>query len=569
MISRRFGGPNAISWPAFWACLVVASAGNLTDRFTDQSGFNIVLNLVAGVLAVAAMFAVMLALRPLLLTHADVTPRPGRAIVIFLVGAVTRGLTLGLLLGIMGTGQPSLAFRAIASVVALMPVMAISATIVDLVRTGEARRHALRIEADGLRKAERDAINKATGIQEMATAQVRGLLLDRLASLRDGRVDDLAPGLRADADEVIRPMSHAMVALPPAAPRSDATSGLGRVRWADVWHAASLGQPYRPGWAAGLLMMMSLSMLTAYNASLARGLAFAAIGGLLVAGVLTLLGRVVTPVLRAMPARQRTITLVASVIIGLAAVLVVWALIMDAAGSGNAWRSPISLMIGGPVVVLGLAIEQGFRRQEDTADAELVAANARLQYAAAVAGAAAWHEERQISRALHGPVQTAVRAAAMRLDHGDLAGAEELLVDALGHLAPDAHRTGVRDALMGLAKAWTGLCAVDVDVPDDVAARIDDDAALASSVVDICTDACSNAVRHGGATSVAMRAQRLDDALLLVVSDNGAPAATVGIPGMGSAMLDDITIQWLRRREGERTVLRATLPLTPKRASVT
>ncbi|MFM9019641.1 MAG: hypothetical protein ACKORG_09440 [Actinomycetota bacterium] len=561
MISRRLGGASALSWPAFWVCLVTSIAGNLTDRFTVQSGFNVVVNLAANVAAVAAMFAVMLALRPLLLRDAAVTPRPGRAIVMFVIGAATRGVVLGLLLGLMGTGEPRLLFRVIASVVTLTLAMAICATIVDLVRTGQARRRDLRAEAEGLQRAEDEALAKATGIQERATAQVRNLLLDRLTTLQGGEADDLAPGLRADADEVIRPMSHEMVALPPPAPRVDARPDVGRIRWDDVWTAASLGQPFRPFWGALLLMVMSLSMLTAYNASLPRGLAYAVIGGLLIAGVLVMLGRVVTPRLRTMGPRARTAVLIASMIGGLVAAAIPWGLIMDAAGSDHAWRSPISIVIGGLVVTLGLAIEQGFRRQAQGADAELVAANARLKYAAAVAGAAAWHEERRVSRALHGPVQTAVRAAAMRIDQGDLAGAEQLLVDALGHLEPDTQRTGVRDALTGVAKAWDGLCAVDVELPDALAARIDDDPPLASSVVDICTDACSNAVRHGGATNVAMRAQPAGDALELVVSDDGAPDATVGTPGMGSAILDDVSIEWLRRREGERTVLRATLPL--------
>ncbi|MBM3635016.1 MAG: hypothetical protein FJW99_06985 [Actinobacteria bacterium] len=561
MISRRLGGASALSWPAFWVCLVTSIAGNLTDRFTVQSGFNIVLNLAANVVAVAAMFAVMLALRPLLLRDAAVTPRPGRAIVMFVIGAATRGVVLGLLLGLMGTGEPRLLFRVIASVVTLTLAMAICATIVDLVRTGQARRRALRAEAEGLQRAEDEALAKATGIQERATAQVRSLLLDRLTTLQGGEADDLAPGLRADADEVIRPMSHEMVALPAPAPRVDERPDVGRIRWGDVWSAASLGQPFRPFWGAVLLMVMSLSMLTAYNASLPRGLAYAVIGGLLIAGVLVVLGRVVTPRLRTMGPRARTATLIASMIGALVAAAIPWGLIMDAAGSDDAWRSPISIVIGGLVVTLGLAIEQGFRRQAEGADAELVAANARLKYAAAVAGAAAWHEERRVSRALHGPVQTAVRAAAMRIDQGDLAGAERLLVDALGHLEPDPQRTGVRDALTGVAKAWDGLCAVDVELTDELATRIDDDPPLASSVVDICTDACSNAVRHGGATNVAMRAQPTGDALELVVSDDGAPDATAGTPGMGSAILDDVSIEWLRRREGERTVLRATLPL--------
>ena len=561
MINRRIGGPNAISWAAFWACLVVSAAGNLTDRFTNQSGVNVLLNLVANTLAVGAMFAVMLALRPLLLRGADLRPRPGRAIALFVVGAVTRGIVFALLLGAMGTGDPQLAFRVIASVITFPLVLSISATIVDLVRTGAARRRELRGAAEEFRRAEDEARAKAIAMQDRVTAQVQELLLNRIADLRGGRVDDLAPGLRADADEVIRPMSHEMVAPPAPAPRAVADADVGRVRWSDIWSTASLGQPFRPIWSALLITLSSLALLTSNNSSLSRGLAYAVIGGLLIAGVLALLRRLVAPRLRAMEPRWRTSLLIASVVVGIEAAAVVWALIMDASGGEHAWHAPIGTSIAGPMVVLALAVQQGFRQQSESADAELMAAGARLQYAAALAGTATWHEERRLSRALHGPVQTAVRAAAMRIEQGDLASAERMLVEALGHLDTDQRQTSVRTALADIARAWDGLCAVDLDLPDDLAARIDQDPPLASAIVDICTDACSNAVRHGGATSVAMRAFPVGDTLDLVVSDDGAPDAGAGLPGLGSAMLDDVSLTWLRRREDGRTVLRATLPL--------
>jgi hypothetical protein len=138
---------------------------------------------------------------------------------------------------------------------------------------------------------------------------------------------------------------------------------------------------------------------------------------------------------------------IASVVVGLEGAAVVWALIMDAAGSEHGWLAPIGIGIAGPTVVLALAVQQGFRQQSESADAELMAAGARLQYAAALAGTATWHEERRLSRALHGPVQTAVRAAAMRIEQCDLASAERMLVEALGHLDTDQRQTSVRTAL--------------------------------------------------------------------------------------------------------------------------
>ena len=140
----------------------------------------------------------------------------------FLIGSVTRGVVFGLLLGVMGTGEPRIAFRVIASIITFPLVLSISATIVDLIRTGATRRHELRAEADGFRRAEDAALTKAIAMQGRVTAEVRELLLNRIADLQGGRVDDLAPGLRADADEVIRPLSHEMVSLPPPAPRAAA-----------------------------------------------------------------------------------------------------------------------------------------------------------------------------------------------------------------------------------------------------------------------------------------------------------------------------------------------------------
>lgn len=564
MINRRIGGPNAITWPSFWAAVVVSVGGNLPDRYSDQSGMNLPLNALAAILAVVVMFAVMLALKPLLLRDADVTPRPGRAIAIFIVGGAARGLALGLLLGAMGTGEPRLAFRIIASVIAIPLVMAFTATVVDVARTGAARRRRLRAEAEQHRSAEDEALAKALDIQERATAQVRTLLLDRLAALQDGRVDDLAPGLRADAEQVIRPMSHQMAALPPLPPQAPRELDVGRIRWSDVWQAASLGQPFRPLWVAVLLMVMSLSMLSAYNDSAIRGIGYAAAGGVLIALVLAVLGRVVAPRLRQMGATARTTAFIAAAVGGMVVASVGWALVMQALGSTQAWRSPFALMIVGPVVVVAFAIEQGFRQQVKSADAELLATNARLQYAAAVAGAAAWHEERRVSRALHGPVQTAVRAAAMRIDSGDLTGAEQLLVDALGHLEPGTGDVHVSDALAGIAKAWQGMCDVQVDVPTGVAGEIDHNPALASSVIDICTDACSNAVRHGQARRVRIGAVADRDLVDLVVMDDGAPGDGTQATGLGTAMLDDIAVTWDRRREGDRTVLRASLPLAAR-----
>jgi hypothetical protein len=215
-------------------------------------------------------------------------------------------------------------------------------------------------------------------------------------------------------------------------------------------------------------------------------------------------------------------------------------------------------------VVVAIAVGQGLLQQVASADAELAAVNSRLRHAAALAQAAAWHEERRVSRALHGPVQNAVIAAAMRLEAGDPHGAERLLADAVARLDDDRPRMGTAEALGDVVESWSGLCEVRVSLPAGVATRIDGNAPLASSDIDICAEACSNAVRHGGARLVEIDARAADEAVALVISDDGAPTAVSPDPGLGTVMLDDVALSWQREREGARTVLRAVLPWAPE-----
>jgi anti-sigma regulatory factor (Ser/Thr protein kinase) len=79
-------------------------------------------------------------------------------------------------------------------------------------------------------------------------------------------------------------------------------------------------------------------------------------------------------------------------------------------------------------------------------------------------------------------------------------------------------------------------------------------------VIDICVEACSNAVRHGGARRVEIEASDAGDSVALAIVDDGAPTSISPDPGLGTAMLDGVALAWQREREGMRTVLSAQLP---------
>lgn len=556
---QRVGGPNAFTWPAFLMALVLSAAMNLPDRFTTNSLAALPRNLLATLIAVSAMFVVMLALRAVFLRGVRTRPRPGRTIAIFMVGGATRGVVIGLTLDALGTGEPRLGFRVTASVLAFTVTLVMTAVVMDIIRTTAARQAGLRDEAGRLRAEENGARTRTREVQERALSQVRALLVERLAALQGGLSHDDADRLRRDAEEVIRPLSHELAGGvgPEPAPVSPEA---GRITWAGVWDAASLGRPFRPVVMGLLAMAGAVAGLVAYSGGVARGLAYAAATAVLVTAALALVDLALRARLRRMPPRWRGAAVVAGAVLGMGAAALGLAALISITGGWSPWRVPLGLLAAGIPVVLAVAVGQGLLQQVASADAELVATNARLRHATALAQAAAWHEERRVSRALHGPVQNAVVSAAMCIEAGDRDGAERLLVRALGHLDDDRRERGTDDALDDLVESWGGLCDVQVSMPPDMARRIDDDPPLASAVIDICTEACSNAVRHGGARRVVIEARDAGGAIALDITDDGAPTGASPDPGLGTAMLDGVALEWQRERRESRTVLSALLP---------
>lgn len=561
MLNPRIGGPNAVTWPAFWVVLAVSALANLSDPRTTWTLGTSWRNLLCQLIAAGAMFAVMWALRGVLLRHAAMRPRPWRAVFIFATGAVVRALVLAAVFPMIGFGDTPVFGRVLSSLLVGVPLLMITASVVDLVRTSAAQRADLRVEAEALQADERKALHAITALQEGAFAQVRRLLAQRLDSIRAGGTVAMGESLRRDVDEVIRPMSHRMAhddAAPPAAIRLDEKA---RIGWRDVLLSASLGNPFRPALTAAILAVGSATTLMASTGGAVRGLGYAVVLGLLGFGVFTLLDRMLTPRTRRMGAAPRTATFLAAAIAGVLVVALLLGWVISATGGAFAWRIPIAVMIVGPFIVVALSIEQGFRQQAAATDADLAATNAGLRVASALASAALWHEERRLSRALHGPVQAAVTVAAMRMEAGDGDGAAAALVEALGHLdLREGEQRRVADALASVARVWAGLCEVSTDLGHDVEERLAARPAMAASFIDICTEACSNAVRHGGARHVTVQAACDGDAIALKVEDDGVPMGAEAPGGLGSALLDDVTLAWDRRREGNVTVLAAWLP---------
>jgi len=559
-MTRRGRDAPVVTWPFFWVTVVFGLVVNLPDRSNVNSIAGVGVNALVVVASVLVMFAVMWVLEPLVM-GGPASQRTVRAFILIAIGSLARAPVLSALLLTTGISDARWAYRALSGLLLYAPILTIAASVITLLHANAERRADFAADAERLSHEEHEAWARTQAYRARAMDGIRTMLVDRLTTLRTGGGTDLGTQLRSDVDGVIRPLSHRMAGRAMAGPVPPGTTSAPRVRWADVWRTGLLGQPIRPALIGAIMTLASLVSLSWYAGSHAWGVASAVVGGVLVYLLMLVLRGVLQGRLRSMPPGRRAIVFtiaVAACLIVPAAVLV---LMLMASGSTPPWRVPIAFAVVGTVFAWLVALDQGLRLQVAATASEMQARTAQMQHATASAQSVAYHEERRLSRALHGPVQAAVTSAAMRVEAGDTTGAEQLLLDAIGHLdANDTDERGVGRALDDIAAAWDGLCAVDVDIAPDAQRAIDADAPLTSSVIDICTEACSNAVRHADAEHISVMARRAGDTVTLVVRDDGAPSGNEPLPGLGSAMLDDVTLHWERRREGRATVLRATLP---------
>ena len=147
---------------------------------------------------------------------------------------------------------------------------------------------------------------------------------------------------------------------------------------------------------------------------------------------------------------------------------------------------------------------------------------------------------RETAQLLHGTVQTRLVSCAMALDKasatGDQAAVNSALQEVLVVLAepmPQPTYVGtIAEEVERKAALWEGLCEFTV--------RVDDTAGSQASVMAVgrvVEEAISNAIRHGGASHIDISVASESDGSVRVVVDDDGRGPGGGVPGIGTAYL--------------------------------
>lgn len=562
--------PDALfSAPVLGLSLVWAVAVQLGEVAATSVG-DAALRIALLVVAQAVMFAIPYVTWRVLCPR--VRPSAGLWLLLasIVVGAVVRGVVFGVLLFLTGaTRSPDLAFRIVASANHMVVVTVLLWFFVSEVRQLHARRRRLVADRDQLLALQGAAQADLDRLGDRAIASIRESILDSLGGLGAAGSAELLQRLRLIIDDIVRPLSHQLVARAPAWTPPQPPIEAMRVDWP---RAARDGLD--PARIHPVIVTVALIWLGLPLHVLEYGGADAA---LLVATAI-----VAIPVFWL--SRRLAIRSVAGRGAGARAVAFLLAVVAGGASLGLATLAymadrpePFVFVVMGPVLALlisaPLAVAEAARDQDLALEAELEATTADLRWTLARAREQHRQQERALAHALHGRVQASLAAAIVRLDRavarGDddetLRGAlHDEILRSVAELDARGSQPKALDQVIALTERnWSGAAEIRCWVSPEARQALVADRLCATAVNDLVPELVFNSFRHGSATSIEIRLA-LDDprTLALTVTDDGALDPRQVREGLGTRLLDEAAITWSRTRDGDRTRTTCLLPCT-------
>lgn len=173
---------------------------------------------------------------------------------------------------------------------------------------------------------------------------------------------------------------------------------------------------------------------------------------------------------------------------------------------------------------------------------------------------------RQLSYVVHGSVQTALNAAAMRLSMAQ--GADRDLITTIrSDLEAAIARIDTSGSayvmlvqtLADLVELWEGTAQVSWTMNHRTVRRMAESPPTAASVGEIVTECTSNSIRHGRAQHVKVAIEAVADAIRVTVTDDGLGVPAIIEPRLGTRMLDELCLNWERTSNREGTTVVADL----------
>ena len=221
------------------------------------------------------------------------------------------------------------------------------------------------------------------------------------------------------------------------------------------------------------------------------------------------------------------------------------------------------------VITLVSFYMQFLRTQRKDAEAEMTNVVSDLAIMNSQLRQEVWLNRRRIASILHGSVQAALYASAIRLakvespSPEEIASVESDISAAIGKLESTDGAENFKEVLDQIKTVWAG--AVEVELPNigvEIQQKLEENPVASTCAAEVVREAVSNAVKHGEAEHVIIALEQTGPNLLVItVTNDGQPLPAEIEAGYGSSILDEVAFSWQLENRGGYTVLGAAIAI--------
>jgi signal transduction histidine kinase len=200
--------------------------------------------------------------------------------------------------------------------------------------------------------------------------------------------------------------------------------------------------------------------------------------------------------------------------------------------------------------------------QRKSTTEKLAGVNQQLEILNASLRQELWLNRRRTAAVLHGPVQAALYAAAMKLAQDSAPTPkliEEVSVDieqALDKLNNPSNLEGeqISDVLEQIVEVWSDAAKITISLPADLEKDISGKPLASEALIEVSREFINNAIKHGRAKNITLGFKRIDGNRFAVeVIDDGIGVPPGAQPGFGSKLLSELALDWNQSRVDNRT----------------
>jgi signal transduction histidine kinase len=229
-----------------------------------------------------------------------------------------------------------------------------------------------------------------------------------------------------------------------------------------------------------------------------------------------------------------------------------------------------ALLLFGAVVGGTTFAAQFSQLQRKTTTEKLVGVNQQLEILNASLRQELWLNRRRTASVLHGPVQAALFASAMKLSQTQeptpelVAEVDKDIQEALEKLNNPSNLAGeeITAVLEQIVDIWSDAAKISISLPEELEKAISSQPLASEALIEISREFINNAIKHGKAEKVSLRVFRIDPYRLAVeVTDDGQGVPPGAKPGFGSKLLTELSLTWRQSRVADKTVSYAEIVL--------